>query len=360
MRRSEYGTFDWMSTPTGAFWGFKMGSAGGFGQDRGCGGITAAMGVPALAYPQGVSDRQVTIVPSRLQFVTYKSRSDPRKSRSKLVASAYLALPSLASYQPKLEVVNNALPSEFHFSRPLGDKYPEDVIVAWEFDSFIINVRGEENVAKLQRLHEAFRAKDIAISMGGGMAFKADSLHFVMTSVMTEEQIAELNALDAARLKLADAARATGIFELLEAKGKKFYALGPDWLDREAQEEVIFFLNPCEQHKYDHGWFTVAELQEWADNGGPVIKYPELEAFKKENRDWSYNLLVGLNNAGINTRYHSHLVWFDEAKTVIGVQLRVSKDCESKLASGTYPYEQLREQYVKQVPTPDASATAEA
>ena len=33
-----------------------------------------------------------------------------------------------------------------------------------------------------------------------------------------------------------------------------------------------FFLNPREQNRYNHGWFSLEELKAWAGDTGPIIK----------------------------------------------------------------------------------------
>lgn len=34
----------------------------------------------------------------------------------------------------------------------------------------------------------------------------------------------------------------------------------------------MFWLNPMNQKKYNHGWFTIEELQQWAKDNGPIVK----------------------------------------------------------------------------------------
>lgn len=61
----------------------------------------------------------------------------------------------------------------------------------------------------------------------------------------------------------------TGIHEKLKTAGKRYYALAP----RRAEDgSVQFWLNPCEQNKYNYGWFNLDQLSQWAENTGPIVK----------------------------------------------------------------------------------------
>ena len=70
--------------------------------------------------------------------------------------------------------------------------------------------------------------------------------------------------------RLITVASETGIYKILKDAGKRFFALSPKWKD-DNKEEVVFWLNPIEQHIYNYGWFTVEDLKLWAKNEGPVM-----------------------------------------------------------------------------------------
>lgn len=42
--------------------------------------------------------------------------------------------------------------------------------------------------------------------------------------------------------------------------------------DFETKYAIVFWLNPWEQRIHHSGWFTVEELELWAENKGPVMK----------------------------------------------------------------------------------------
>jgi hypothetical protein len=55
-----------------------------------------------------------------------------------------------------------------------------------------------------------------------------------------------------------------------------YYACKPSWIHEESKYDtkydVIYFLNPQEQHRCNFGWFTVEQLDQWLAGTGPVIK----------------------------------------------------------------------------------------
>ena len=70
-------------------------------------------------------------------------------------------------------------------------------------------------------------------------------------------------------LELYSKAIETGIYEKLEAAGKRFFALSPKIL----KDGLRFWLNPYDQHIYNSGWYSVKDLEEWIDNKGKIIKH---------------------------------------------------------------------------------------
>lgn len=72
-----------------------------------------------------------------------------------------------------------------------------------------------------------------------------------------------------AAAKLASDFAATGVEAKLKAAGKRWYALSPRRFD---DGRLMAWLNPMEQHEYNYGWFSIADLEMWAQGKGPVIK----------------------------------------------------------------------------------------
>jgi len=123
----------------------------------------------------------------------------------------------------------------------------------------------------IEELYDAFHNLDVTISVGGGNVFENGGLHLVIKSRIPKETIDEVYQQDLDDLKLKKAASSTGIYEKLEKAGKGFYALSPKWKDEE-KKEVIFWLNPQEQHANNFGWYTVSDLKDWIKGKGKIPK----------------------------------------------------------------------------------------
>lgn len=149
----------------------------------------------------------------------------------------------------------------------------EAIIAAWDSKSFGIIAYDDASRANLKKLHEAFLAKDVAFWTSIGVFHTGGGLIFVIASKVDEEDKKLLldNDLDVKALKVA--AKETGIEAALEKAGRSYLALSPRWAKEhnKTKYKVIFWLNPRDQDKYNYGWFTVEELQEWVQEKGPII-----------------------------------------------------------------------------------------
>lgn len=149
---------------------------------------------------------------------------------------------------------------------PYSDK---NMSCAWDENSFGIVVT-KEFKNELELLYKSFQEKDIAIGVAPSMAFSNGGLVFTITSKLPREIIDKIYEDDLDHYNLQKTAKATGIYELLKNKDKRYYALSPRWKD-ENKKELVFWLNPAEQQKYNYGWFTIEDLEDWANNKGKII-----------------------------------------------------------------------------------------
>ena len=150
---------------------------------------------------------------------------------------------------------------------------------AWDADSFGVHVTDEKGIAALAEIYDAFCRKDAAIWLGGGGVFQNAGLVLAIVSRVPADKAEDMRAADEDRIKLLAAAKATGIEERLRAAKREWFALSPGWPlksthrgDVKTAHPVVFFLNPREQRRYESGWFTVEQLDEWAQDKGPVVK----------------------------------------------------------------------------------------
>lgn len=161
-----------------------------------------------------------------------------------------------------------SLPMELNLNWFAKDVHAEEIGTAWDERGFGIVV--DKNHKKdLEMLVKAFNNLDIVIGQAGSMAFKNGGLVIMKKSAFDKESADKVYQQDKGYYDLHVEARNTGIEEKLKKAGKKYYALSPK---REDNGEIVFFLNPEEQDIYNYGWFTVKDLEDWAENKGKVIK----------------------------------------------------------------------------------------
>jgi hypothetical protein len=131
-----------------------------------------------------------------------------------------------------------------------------------------------EDKSIIEDFIDAFKKKDITIWLGGGGAFQNSGLVIAIASRLPEEFRKEQSDLDIDHFSLTQAAASTGIHDILRKADRKYYALSPRWKDS-TKKEVVFWLNPQEQHTYNYGWYGIDDLKLWAKGEGPIIKKAE-------------------------------------------------------------------------------------
>lgn len=359
MRRA-YNDMGWILAEDGTLHGVSLGYDRCAQHEWGIASMLELLGVALPEFPLGVGDRQVRKSPAEwLSLHEFSCR--PRDKRRKAYPAALLVLhEDPVSRQPgNGEQLMRACGLDFR-SEPTDSFYKpaHDLASSWDRESFALLARGDVNIARLRELHAAFLACDIAVAVPWTQSFFVGGVSFALPSRMPEEAKAQVLEQDLAHKALYEAAEATGIEALLAAAGKTYHALSPSWFD-EARDELIFYLNPSDQRRYQHGWFTLAELQAWARDAGPVLRDEALEAFaaRPEHYNWSFRLLEGMSACGVASRYHEKLVWCDEAKTIPGLRHRATRAGETLLPSGDYPFEELMAKYATPlVAAPAASA----
>lgn len=176
-------------------------------------------------------------------------------------------------------------------------RYKEDYPVvefvgAWDHESFGLAAYTDKAKTITRALVEAFEKKDVALWVGGtgGNPFARGGLCLAIPSRVPQKYKEEMLEADQNRVRLVRAGQATGIEKLLKKAGKEWFALDPRWAsgfktvidpnNRDSKtgkevkttHEVVYWLNPREQWRYNSGYFTVEELELWAKNEGPVLK----------------------------------------------------------------------------------------
>lgn len=147
----------------------------------------------------------------------------------------------------------------------------DDVETAWSSGSFAFRVR-DDYLDFPHAIYEAILAKDVAIYPSAQTSpFGGGGPVIAIISRVPKDNKQEFYDADLAIRKLRAAAEKTGIKKLLKKAGKCYFALSPRWANDE-ETELQFWLNPCEQHLDNYGWFDIQALKQWAENKGPIPK----------------------------------------------------------------------------------------
>jgi len=165
---------------------------------------------------------------------------------------------------------------------------------AWDYNSFGILVPMEKREV-IDEIQEALSKDNAMVFIGGGASdnpFDRGGLCITVRSRMPREHLDAMKKADLEQIHLEKDAKKTGIEKRLKKAGKRWFALSPKrpFVDNgdgtytpfksSVREEtnnvtkynVMFWLNPMEQHLYHSGWFTVEQLEEWVEDQGPVLK----------------------------------------------------------------------------------------
>lgn len=156
--------------------------------------------------------------------------------------------------------------------------YKEEMNTAWDEGSFGVVAFSKDDREAVREIHEAILQLDLAIWLGGGGVFQNAGLVLAIVSRVPKDKAQTLHDADVDREKLKKAVEATGIEGYLKLAKKSWFALAPSWktaksfMEAETKHSVVFWLNPMEQHIHKSGWFTVEDLELWAEDKGPVMK----------------------------------------------------------------------------------------
>ena len=139
----------------------------------------------------------------------------------------------------------------------------KDLVCYWGENSFMLITT---NQANFQELKKAFNNLTIAIFTAG-----KDGLVLALSEKLDAKTKSDLMSSDYNAWELKKEAENLGIEEALIKAKKEYHALRPAWKD-DKKTVVHFWLNPYDQQKYNHGWYSVEELKDWINEKGPIIK----------------------------------------------------------------------------------------
>jgi hypothetical protein len=175
-----------------------------------------------------------------------------------------------------------------HWALPWMLRNPDSrkaLTTSWSSEGFALRAIGDEERKMLADLYEALKSGDIMVGLGKAKPFGRSPINLIIGARVSEELRKTVLDADVDHANLLQSVAQTGIEDRLKSAGRGHHALAPHWVDyfkslvgREGKPSdstahpVIFFLNPREQRLYNHGWFTVEELDAWIDGKGPVVK----------------------------------------------------------------------------------------
>ena len=147
----------------------------------------------------------------------------------------------------------------------------------WDNSGFHI-VFEQSNIDFGKNLLNAIKNGDALVYIGkdknANNPFSRSGLKVVILSKEDHDVLQQMEDADKDTIALYEAVSRTGIEQELKEAGKRYYALSPKWANEE-KTEVVFWLNPMEQSRYNYGWFSIDDLRLWARNEGPIIKEDE-------------------------------------------------------------------------------------
>jgi hypothetical protein len=224
-------------------------------------GINQAFGFGLNDSKLGLERRQVTGTPlvlwlDKIPFKRYNSKT--RKNET-LKFSGFMFH---SYYKEQDEDVKDMLTRQ---------AYPgeNNIVSMWDEQGFAVLCGNEGDIASLKEIYDSFSKKDIAIWRGGGGVFKNAGLVIAIASRLPKEVTDNWYQADADNKKIKEEVLAMGIEAKLRKAGKGYFALSPR---RQGDGSIKFWLNPTEQDKNNHGWYDLKDLEEWAENRGPIPK----------------------------------------------------------------------------------------
>ena len=203
------------------------------------------------------------------------------KKHSVLIADERLASSYTQSYRERLESKEFGKELEKGHLKGFGldiyEPYRDEderqtIATSWDGDSFGIMVTADKS-DMLEQLYNAMKTKDFSIWTGGGGVFRNAGLVVAIRSLLPKEGLKVMLDADLNKKKLEKADAKTGIKKKLAKAGKRYYCCEASWAEGkkyDTKHKVIYFLNPCEQHKTNFGWVTVEDLEEWCEDKGKI------------------------------------------------------------------------------------------
>jgi hypothetical protein len=149
-----------------------------------------------------------------------------------------------------------------------------EIYSEWSESGFFFSTTNKEGYEVIKKATE-----NMTLCIGSGISknpFSRGGLVLIDMANLDEESKQELKEKDIDALKLTKCSEdiLKGLQPKLDAAQKTYYALSPSWKEdnQKTKYDVVYWLNPRNQQENNYGWFTVEDLELWANNEGPIIK----------------------------------------------------------------------------------------
>lgn len=155
----------------------------------------------------------------------------------------------------------------------LGGHFKDEAVLrtAWDESSFAVLSDQKDDKKYLKTIFEEFQKKNGVITLAGGQVFQNAGLCLIIADRLPKSTTDLWYDADKVRYEAAEEMKASGIEELLKEKGKRYFALSPK---RQDDGTLRYWLNPYDQKDNNWGWFTLDDLQKWAEDYGPIPMKP--------------------------------------------------------------------------------------
>jgi hypothetical protein len=235
-----------------------------FTAEHECGikGIRRAFGIDDAAL--GIAKRTITKHPVQW-YATGQPRMVPR-----LQSGSMAGFSTFKSWDDKPVTITMVMRiGEVREPSTIGKSiYYDKLQTAWDQNGFCAFSADPNEQMHLKAIFDALQADDAIIMLGGQNGWIGNrGLLIGILSQMPQTVKDTLLAADQEYIRLTKAFADTGIEAKLQKAGCRWFALSPRF---KTDGSITVWLNPMEQQKNNFGWFSIADLELWAEGKGPI------------------------------------------------------------------------------------------
>ena len=148
------------------------------------------------------------------------------------------------------------------------------IVGAWSDRTFAVCAKHEKAIDALREIYTALLKKDAFFMLPGtNNPFGNSGLHILIASKISTDIKANWRDVHLADIAIREewAKEAGDLEQELKNAGCSWFSLFSRII-RTKEGQLKTWLNPMDQQNNDFGWFTVADLKQWAKGEGPIPK----------------------------------------------------------------------------------------